>query len=88
MRRFSAVFAGLVIAASLFPVSSAFAFKDNLLDNLLSFQAQCIKQGGTFKQTKPLVFQCLAGTSMKTCDYNGIVSCKRSRPAKTTAKPN
>ena len=88
MRRYSAIFAGLVLLSSLFPTTSAFAFKDNLLDNLLSFQAQCIKQGGTFKQTKPLVFQCLAGSSMKTCDYNGIVSCKSSSPAKTPAKPN
>jgi hypothetical protein len=88
MRRLSIIFAGLALSASLFPVTSAYAFKDNLLNNLLSFHEQCIKQSGTFSQPKPLVFQCLAGSSKKTCDYNGIVSCKSSSPAKTTAKPN
>ena len=88
MRRTSAIFAGLVLVASVFPTTNAFAFKDSLLDHLLSFQAQCIKQSGTFKQSKPLVFQCFAGSSLKTCDYNGIVSCRSSSPAKAPAKPS
>ena len=46
MGRLPAIFAGLVLATSLFPATSAYAFKDNLLNNLLSFHEQCIKQGG------------------------------------------
>jgi len=88
MGRLPAIFAGLVLATSLFPATSAYAFKDNLLNNLLSFHEQCIKQGGTFSQPKPLVFQCVAGSTTKSCDYNGIVSCKSSSPAKASAKPS
>lgn len=88
MRRVSSIFAGLVLVAGLLPATSAYAFKDNLLNNLLSFHEQCIKQGGTFSQPKPLVFQCVAGSTRKTCDYNGIVSCKSSSPASTPAKTN
>jgi len=88
MRRLSAIFAGLVLTVSLFSATGAYEFKDNLLNSLLSFHEQCIKQGGTFSQPKPLVFQCLAGSTKKTCDYNGILSCKSSSPAKAPAKPS
>jgi hypothetical protein len=88
MRRTSIIFAGLALAASVFPIPSAYAFKDSLLNSLLSFHEQCIKQGGSFSQPKPLIFQCVIGSTKKTCDYNGIVSCKSSSPASAPAKPS
>ena len=71
------------LAAGLLSATSAYAFPDNALNALLSFHAECLKQSGTFKQTKPLVFQCLAsGGYQKTCDYTGVPSCKSSTPLK------